>query len=118
LDLGTSLELGAGDLELPGGVIPLKTAKNLILVPTVFIPAQMRYLTRGLAQVVTDGDTVAAVVDALECRFPGIRERLCKGDSLAPGLQVAVDATVTTRGLRSKLKSTSEVHFLPAFGGG
>jgi hypothetical protein len=28
LDLGTSLELGAWDLELPGGVIPSKTAKN------------------------------------------------------------------------------------------
>jgi molybdopterin synthase sulfur carrier subunit len=78
----------------------------------------MRDLTHGLAQVVTDGDTVAAVVDALERRFPGIRERLCQGDLLAPGLQVAVDDTVTTRGLRSKLQSTSEVHFLPAFGGG
>ena len=87
-------------------------------MPTVFIPVQMRDLTHGLAQVVTDGDTVAAVVDALECRFPGIRQRLCQGDSLAPGLQVAVDATVTGRGLRSKLQPASEVHFLPAFGGG
>jgi len=78
----------------------------------------MRDLTHGLAQVAIDGDTVAAVVDALDCQFPGIRERLCKGDALAPGLQVAVDATVTTRGLRTKLQSTSEVHFLPAFGGG
>ena len=78
----------------------------------------MRDLTHGLAQVVTDGDTVAAVVDALEHRFPGIRDRLCKGNSLAPGLQVAVDATVTARGLRSRLQATSEVHFLPAFGGG
>ncbi|MCI0541930.1 MAG: MoaD/ThiS family protein [Verrucomicrobiales bacterium] len=87
-------------------------------MPTVFIPVQMRDLTHGLAQVVTDGDTVAAVVAALECRFPGIRARLCQGDLLAPGLQVAVDNTVTTRGLRSRLQSTSEVHFLPAFGGG
>ena len=78
----------------------------------------MRDLTRGVAQVVVAGDTVAAAVDELETQFPGIRQRLCKGDSLAPGLQVAVDATVTTRGLRSKLQSTSEVHFLPAFGGG
>jgi molybdopterin synthase sulfur carrier subunit len=78
----------------------------------------MRDLTHGLAQVVTDGDTVAAVVDALEGRFPGIREPLCRGDLLAPGLQVAVDATMTTRGLHSRVQSTSEVHFLPAFGGG
>ena len=89
-----------------------------LFVPTVFIPVQMRDLTHGLTQVAIDGDTLAAVVDALESRFPGIRARLCRGDSLAPGLQVAVDATVTTRGLRSRLQSTSEVHFLPAFGGG
>ena len=43
------------------------------LVPTVFIPAQMRDLTRGVAQVVVAGDTVAAVVDELETEFPGIR---------------------------------------------
>jgi len=78
----------------------------------------MRDLTRGETQVVTDGDTLAAVVDGLESRFPGIRARLCKGDALAPGLQVAVDAEVTTRGLRSRLQPSSEVHFLPAFGGG
>ena len=87
-------------------------------MPTVFIPVQMRDLTHGLTQIALDGDTLAAVVDALESRFPGIRERLCRGDSLAPGLQVAVDATVTTRGLRSRLQPASEVHFLPAFGGG
>jgi molybdopterin synthase sulfur carrier subunit len=87
-------------------------------MPTIFIPVQMRDLTHGVAQVAVDGNTLAAVVDALESRFPGIRERLCKGNSLAPGLQVAVDATVTTRGLRSRLQPASEVHFLPAFGGG
>jgi molybdopterin synthase sulfur carrier subunit len=89
-----------------------------LLVPTVFIPVQMRDLTHGQTQITVEGDTLAAVVDALESRFPGLRDRLCRGDSLAPGLQVAVDATVTTRGLRSRLQRTSEVHFLPAFGGG
>jgi molybdopterin synthase sulfur carrier subunit len=78
----------------------------------------MRHLARGAAQVVVDGDTVGAVVDELEKQFPGIRQRLCQGDSLAPGLQVSVDSTVTLRGLRSKVQPGSEVHFLPAFGGG
>jgi molybdopterin synthase sulfur carrier subunit len=78
----------------------------------------MRDLTDGQTQIAIEGNTLAAVVDALESRFPGIRARLCKGDSLAPGLQVAVDDTVTTRGLRLRLEPTSEVHFLPAFGGG
>jgi sulfur-carrier protein len=87
-------------------------------MPTVFIPTQMRDLTRGLAQLVVLGETVGAVVDELETQFPGIRQRLCRGDSLAPGLQVSVDSTLTLRGLRSKLQPGSEVHFLPAFGGG
>ena len=85
---------------------------------TPFFPGQKaRNETRG-AQVVVAGDTVAAVVDELETQFPGIRQRLCRGDSLAPGLQVSVDSTVTLRGLRSRLQPGSEVHFLPAFGGG
>jgi len=95
-----------------------RSTPPVFLVPTVFIPAQMRDLTRGVAQVVVAGDTVGAVVDELETQFPGIRQRLCRGDSLAPGLQVSVDSTVTPRGLRSRLQPGSEVHFLPAFGGG
>lgn len=78
----------------------------------------MRDLTRGVAQIVVPGETVAAVVDQLEIQFPGIRQRLCRGDSLAPGLQISVDSTLTLRGLRSRLQPDSEVHFLPAFGGG
>lgn len=78
----------------------------------------MRDLTRGVAQIVVPGETVAAVVDQLEIQFPGIRQRLCRGDSLAPGLQISVDSTLTPRGLRSRLQPDSEVHFLPAFGGG
>ena len=87
-------------------------------MPTVFIPTQMRDLTQGVAQIVVVGDTVAAVMDELERQFPGIRQRLCRGDSLMPGLQVSVDSTVTLRGLRTRLQPGSEVHFLPAFGGG
>ena len=59
-----------------------------------------------------------AVVDALEVRYPGIKSRLCRGDALAPGLQVSVDHVMTTRGLRAPVQPESEVHFLPAIGGG
>jgi sulfur-carrier protein len=52
-------------------------------MPRVFIPAQLRSLT-GAAQVEVEGATVREVVNSLEARFPGIRERLCQGDQLAP----------------------------------
>jgi molybdopterin synthase sulfur carrier subunit len=87
-------------------------------MPVVFIPKPMRELTGGAAEVALDGATVREVVDALDRRFPGIRERLCRGDSLAPGLSVSIDDVISTRGLRATLKPESEVHFLPAIGGG
>ncbi|MBW3598622.1 MAG: MoaD/ThiS family protein [Planctomycetes bacterium] len=86
-------------------------------MPVVFIPAQLRPLT-GAAQVEVEGATVREVVAALEAKFPGIRDRLCQGDQLAPTLQVSIDSVMTTQGLRAKVSPESEVHFLPAIGGG
>jgi molybdopterin synthase sulfur carrier subunit len=87
-------------------------------MPLVFIPAQLRGLTGGEAQIELPASSVREVVEALEVRFPGIRERLCKEDELAPGLQLSIDHVMSSRGLRTKLRPSSEVHFLPAFGGG
>lgn len=84
----------------------------------VFIPAQLRGLTAGEAQIELPAASVREVVEALEARFPGMKERLCQGDELAPGLQLSIDHVMSSRGLRTKLKPSSEVHFLPAFGGG
>jgi molybdopterin synthase sulfur carrier subunit len=87
-------------------------------MPVVFIPTPLRNLTGGAAQVAVEGRTVREVIDALDRRFPGIKPRLCREDSLAPGLQVAIDDVMTTRGLRATLQPDSELHFLPAIGGG
>ena len=87
-------------------------------MPTVFIPAQLRDLTGGIAQIEVDGATVREAIQGLEHQFPGIEQRLCRGDGLIPGLQVSIDHVMTGRGLRAKLQPTSEVHFLPAIGGG
>jgi sulfur-carrier protein len=87
-------------------------------MPQVFIPAQLRGLTEGMAQIELEAASVREVVEALEIRFPGMKERLCQGDELAPGLQLSIDHVMSSRGLRTKLSPGSEVHFLPAFGGG
>jgi sulfur-carrier protein len=84
----------------------------------VFIPPQLRDLTGGAAQVEAAGETVREVVDALEAQFPGLRARLCRDGELAPALQVSVDHVMSQRGLRAKVRPESEIHFLPAFGGG
>lgn len=78
----------------------------------------MRTLTGGATQVDVPGATVRQVIAELETRYPGLRDRLCDNDELRPGIAVAVDGHVTSRGLLQKVQPTSEVHFLPAIGGG
>jgi molybdopterin synthase sulfur carrier subunit len=87
-------------------------------MPIVFIPTPLRDLTGGVVEIAVDGSTVGALIDALENRFPGLRDRLCRGDSLAPGLQVSIDHMMTRRGLQARVQAESEVHFLPVIGGG
>jgi len=87
-------------------------------MPTVFIPAQLRELTGGQAEIEAAGETVRAVVAALDARFPGIAERLCREGELSPALQVSIDGVLSRRGLDARVPPASEVHFLPVFGGG
>lgn len=65
-----------------------------------------------------EGATVGEIIDALDATYPGIRERLCEGARLKAGIAVAVDGTVTTRGLRETVEPNSEVQILPAIAGG
>lgn len=84
----------------------------------VFIPSQWRDLTGGVAELELPGSSLGQIVDGLEARFPGVAERLCPAGEIAPGLAVSIDGTVTSRGLRARVGPQSEVHVLPAIGGG
>ena len=83
----------------------------------VFIPPQLRPLT-GVGECVVAGKTVRELVAQLEGLFPGVKTRLCRDEELAPTLQVSVDGVLSRRGLDAKVGPSSEVHFLPLFGGG
>lgn len=85
---------------------------------TVYIPPLLRSLSGGVDQVQVDGTNIRQIINALEARFPGIRDRLCEGDRLRGGLVVAVDGAVSRLGLIEKVPAGAEVHFLPATGGG
>ena len=84
----------------------------------VYIPVSLRSLTDGQQIVETDGRSVGEVIASLEANFPGIKARLCQDDELNPGLSVAVDGSVSALGLLQRVESDSELHFLPAIGGG
>jgi molybdopterin synthase sulfur carrier subunit len=85
---------------------------------TVWIPSLLRDLTGGREVLTASGATVRQVIDALERDYPGIKTRLCEGNAIRPGLSVAVDSMVARLGLAEPVKENSEVHFLPAIGGG
>jgi molybdopterin synthase sulfur carrier subunit len=84
----------------------------------VFIPPLLRDLTGGRDNMSAPGATVRQVIDSLERLHPGIRQRLCPGDVLKPGLAVIVDSQVARLGLLEPVGPDSEVHFLPAIAGG
>ena len=85
---------------------------------TVFIPALMRKLTGGKATVEVSGANVREIVNNLEELHPGLKERLVDKWKLKSNINVAVDGQVTPLGMLEKVGENSEVHFLPAIGGG
>ena len=85
---------------------------------TVFIPTQLRKFTNGVEQLELDVRNVRQVIEELETRFPGIKQGLCDGEELSASIQVCVGQTLSSRGMITKVAADSEVHFLPAIGGG
>jgi sulfur-carrier protein len=87
-------------------------------MPVVFIPPLVRDLTNGIEQLELDASSVRQVIAQLDERFPGVRDRLCQGDDLRPGLSVSVHGRISGMGMYQKLDESAEVHFVPAIGGG
>lgn len=84
----------------------------------VWIPALHRDLTDGIEMVQVPGDSIGAVITALEARFPGIEQRLCEDGRIRPYIAVSVNGEISQRGLRERLTAPSELHFIPALSGG
>ncbi len=89
-------------------------------MPEVWIPPRMQVLTGGQKTVQVEGASVRQVINNLEKDYPGIKARLCEedGTDLLPGIAVIVDGETSQLGLLEKVGEDSEVHFLPALGGG
>ena len=87
-------------------------------VATVFIPSLMQKLTGGQDRVEVPGSSVREIISNLEKEYPGIRERLVDKFRMKPNISVAVDGAVSPIGILEKVVEDSEVHFVPAIGGG
>jgi hypothetical protein len=84
---------------------------------TVFFPPLLREATGGVQTCDVAGDNLRQIIIAVERRFPDLVGRLRQGDVLAPGLAASIDSSFASS-LLDDVGPTSEVHFLPAIGGG
>jgi molybdopterin converting factor small subunit len=87
---------------------------------TVRIPAPLRPLTGGKDEVTADGTTVGEVIDDLERRHPGIRDRLldAKGVRRFINIYVGEEDVRFLDGLGTALKSGDQISIVPAIAGG
>ena len=84
----------------------------------VWIPPLHRDLTQGVETVKIDGENVGELIANLEAQFPGMGDRLTKDGRIRPNISIAINGTISHRGLHQKLREPSEIHFVPALGGG
>lgn len=87
-------------------------------MPTVFIPSSLHRHTGQIKQLKMSAKTVREVVDQLDAQFPGLRERLCDGGRLKPGISVAIGSRISELGLLERVDAGDEVHFVSSVGGG
>jgi molybdopterin synthase sulfur carrier subunit len=89
-------------------------------MPEVWFSPQMQRLTGGKSKIRVAGQTIRQVIDSLEQAFPGMKAELYdeEEDILMPGLAVVIDGETSQLGLLERVREDSEIHFLPALGGG
>jgi hypothetical protein len=85
---------------------------------TVFIPTVLRPFSNGRERVSVSGRTLRQVIDQLDGECPGIKAQIIEDDDIRPGLAIAIDGDVTSEGLVQAIGEETEVHILPAIGGG
>jgi len=87
---------------------------------TIRIPAALRTLTGGKDEVTAHGGTVGEIIDDLETRHPGIKDRLLdeKGIRRFINLYVGEEDVRFLDGLATALKAGDAISIVPAIAGG
>ena len=90
----------------------------LFEMATAIIPSLLRKFTNGKERVTAHGRNVRELIADLNRQFPGLASHLLEGDELKPSIAVSVDGEIGPGGIMEPIGESSEVHFLPAIGGG
>ena len=87
----------------------------------VRVPTPLRRYTAGNGAVEADGATVAALVDDLEKRYPGMKDRICdEGGQVRRFVNIFVNGEDIRflKHLETPLKAGDELSIVPAIAGG
>ncbi|MDI1447042.1 MoaD/ThiS family protein [Polyangium sp. 6x1] len=89
-------------------------------MPVVRIPTPLRTLTGSKDEVEATGATVGELIEDLEKRHPGIRDRLLdeKGVRRFVNIFVGDEDIRFLDGLKTELKATDQISIVPAIAGG
>ena len=82
------------------------------------IPALLRKFTDGRERVEASGRNLRELIEDLERQFPGFASNLLEDGDLKLSIAVSIDGEMGGAGLQDPVGEHSEVHFLPAIGGG
>jgi sulfur-carrier protein len=86
----------------------------------VRIPAPLRALTGGKDEVNASGATVGDVIDDIDRKHPGVRDRLldAKGVRRFVNIYVGEEDVRFLEGLKTALKAGDQISIVPAIAGG
>ncbi len=86
----------------------------------VRIPTPLRTLTNGQAEVQAEGSSIRELIDNLEGRYKGLKERLCEGKDIRRFINVYVNEEDIRflQGTATPLKPGDRVSIVPAIAGG
>jgi adenylyltransferase/sulfurtransferase len=99
---------------------PLCGLKRRAMETIVRIPTPLRTLTGGADEVKAAGATVGEVIEDLEKKHPGIRDRLLddKGVRRFVNIYVGEEDVRFLEGLKTQLKAGDQISIVPAIAGG
>lgn len=87
----------------------------------VRVPTPLRKLTQGADEVDVQGDTVKSLVDDLERKFPGIKERICDETGKVRrfvNIYVNGDDIRFLKNLETSVRDGDSISIVPAIAGG
>jgi molybdopterin/thiamine biosynthesis adenylyltransferase/molybdopterin converting factor small subunit len=99
---------------------PLDELERRAMETIVRIPTPLRTLTGGADEVKAAGATVGEVIEDLEKKHPGIRDRLLddKGVRRFVNIYVGEEDVRFLEGLKTQLKAGDQISIVPAIAGG